>query len=147
MIKVLIADDHAVVLEGLKQILSETPDIIVSAQATNGQEVLDKIEDQQCRCRGARHRNARPKRVGYVNALEAGATKSPRVGAERPPRGSSMPFVFSKQARMGTSRRIAPRTNSWPRSEKSSPEGSTLVLPWLKSWRSIWKLGYRQALA
>ena len=43
MIKVLIADDHAVVLEGLKQILSETPDIIVSAQATNGQEVLDKI--------------------------------------------------------------------------------------------------------
>jgi len=29
MIKVLIADDHAVVLEGLKQILSETTDIIV----------------------------------------------------------------------------------------------------------------------
>lgn len=43
MIKVLIADDHAVVLEGLKQILSETPDIIVAAQASNGQEVLDKI--------------------------------------------------------------------------------------------------------
>ena len=43
MIKVLIADDHAVVLEGLKQILSETPDIIVSAQATNGREVLDKL--------------------------------------------------------------------------------------------------------
>ena len=43
MIKVLIADDHAVVLEGLKQILSETPDIIVAAQATDGQEVLEKI--------------------------------------------------------------------------------------------------------
>ena len=43
MIKVLIADDHAVVLEGLKQILSETPDIVVSAQAGNGQEVLDRI--------------------------------------------------------------------------------------------------------
>jgi two-component system invasion response regulator UvrY len=45
MIKVLIADDHAVVLEGLKQILSETPDIIVAAEATNGQEVLDKIRN------------------------------------------------------------------------------------------------------
>jgi two-component system invasion response regulator UvrY len=43
MIKVLIADDHAVVLEGLKQILSETPDILVAAEATNGQDVLDKI--------------------------------------------------------------------------------------------------------
>ena len=43
MIKVLIADDHAVVLEGLKQILSETPDIIVAAQAGDGQEVLEKI--------------------------------------------------------------------------------------------------------
>ena len=43
MIKVLIADDHAVVLEGLKQILSETPDIVVSAQARDGQEVLEKI--------------------------------------------------------------------------------------------------------
>jgi two-component system invasion response regulator UvrY len=39
----LIADDHAVVLEGLKQILSETPDIQVVAEATNGHEVLDKI--------------------------------------------------------------------------------------------------------
>ena len=43
MIKVLIADDHAVVLEGLKQILSETPDIVVAAQAREGQEVLEKI--------------------------------------------------------------------------------------------------------
>ena len=43
MIKVLIADDHAVVLEGLKQILSETPDIIVAAQATDGQQALDKV--------------------------------------------------------------------------------------------------------
>jgi two-component system invasion response regulator UvrY len=43
MIKVLIADDHAVVLEGLKQILSETADMSVVAEATNGQAVLDKV--------------------------------------------------------------------------------------------------------
>ncbi len=43
MIRVLIADDHAVVLEGLKQIVSETPDLVISAQARDGQEVLEKI--------------------------------------------------------------------------------------------------------
>jgi len=43
MIKILIADDHAVVREGIKQILSGTSDIVVAAEASNGQEVLDKI--------------------------------------------------------------------------------------------------------
>ena len=43
MIKILIADDHAIVREGLKQILSESPDLIVIAEASSGQEVLEKI--------------------------------------------------------------------------------------------------------
>jgi len=43
MIKILIADDHAVVREGLKQVLSENPDLIVAAEASTGQEVIDKI--------------------------------------------------------------------------------------------------------
>jgi DNA-binding NarL/FixJ family response regulator len=43
MIKVLIADDHAVVRRGLKQILQETPDLIVEAEAATGQEVLDYV--------------------------------------------------------------------------------------------------------
>jgi two-component system invasion response regulator UvrY len=43
MIKILIADDHAIVREGLKQILSESPDLVVVAEASTGQEVLDKI--------------------------------------------------------------------------------------------------------
>jgi DNA-binding NarL/FixJ family response regulator len=43
MIKILIADDHAIVREGLKQILSESPDLVVAAEASSGQEVLDKI--------------------------------------------------------------------------------------------------------
>jgi two-component system, NarL family, invasion response regulator UvrY len=42
MIRVLIADDHSVVRQGLKQILSTTPDIMVVDEATNGQEVLQK---------------------------------------------------------------------------------------------------------
>lgn len=43
MIKILIADDHAVVRRGLKQIVSETPDIIVKDEASTGYEVLDKV--------------------------------------------------------------------------------------------------------
>jgi DNA-binding NarL/FixJ family response regulator len=43
MIRVLIADDHAVVRQGLKQILGDTPDMVVAGEATNGQEALDKV--------------------------------------------------------------------------------------------------------
>lgn len=47
MIKVLIADDHAVVRHGLKQILGETRDIIVAAEATNGTETLEKVKSNE----------------------------------------------------------------------------------------------------
>ena len=43
MIRVLIADDHAVVRQGLKQILGDAPEMVVAGEATNGQEVLDKV--------------------------------------------------------------------------------------------------------
>ena len=43
MIRVLIADDHAVVRRGLKQILEETSDIVVSGEATNSREVLEQV--------------------------------------------------------------------------------------------------------
>ena len=40
-IHVAIADDHAMVREGLKQILEIEDDIEVIAQASNGEEALD----------------------------------------------------------------------------------------------------------
>jgi len=43
MIRVLIADDHVVVRQGLKQILGDTPELLVAGEAINGQEVLDKV--------------------------------------------------------------------------------------------------------
>lgn len=42
MIKILIADDHTIVREGLKQILSATDDISVEFEASNGGEVLNE---------------------------------------------------------------------------------------------------------
>ena len=45
MIRILIADDHTLVREGLKQILSDLPDMAVSDEARNGKEVLDKVRE------------------------------------------------------------------------------------------------------
>lgn len=42
MIKVLIADDHAIVRKGLSQIIAEEQDMTVCGEASNGQEVLDR---------------------------------------------------------------------------------------------------------
>ncbi|MFQ5443159.1 MAG: response regulator [Nitrospinales bacterium] len=44
-IRVLLADDHAVLREGLKLILSETPDIIAAEEAGTGMEVLNIIRN------------------------------------------------------------------------------------------------------
>lgn len=44
MIKVLIADDHAILRAGLKHLLSEHPDIVVAGEASNGQEALAKVQ-------------------------------------------------------------------------------------------------------
>jgi two-component system invasion response regulator UvrY len=45
MINILIADDHAIVRKGLKQILAETQDMIVSGEASNGFEVMEKVKN------------------------------------------------------------------------------------------------------
>jgi two-component system invasion response regulator UvrY len=44
MIKVIIADDHRIVREGLKRILDETYDIKVIGEASTGIEAIQKIE-------------------------------------------------------------------------------------------------------
>ena len=46
MIKVMITDDHAIVRQGLKQILSETGDISVTGEAENGIQAIKIIRQQ-----------------------------------------------------------------------------------------------------
>lgn len=41
MLKIMIADDHAMVREGLKHIIEEQSDLVVAAEAADGREVLD----------------------------------------------------------------------------------------------------------
>jgi len=47
-IRVLIADDHAIVRQGLRQILSETEDMIVAGEAANGVEALARVREGEC---------------------------------------------------------------------------------------------------
>lgn len=46
MIRVMIADDHAIVRQGLKQILSETDDISVAGEAETGFEAITIVRQQ-----------------------------------------------------------------------------------------------------
>lgn len=47
-IRVFIADDHAIVREGLKQILAESPDIIVAGEAENGLDAIKLFRKSKC---------------------------------------------------------------------------------------------------
>jgi DNA-binding NarL/FixJ family response regulator len=44
MIEILVADDHPIIREGVKQILKNEPDIVVKSEASNGVEVLKLIK-------------------------------------------------------------------------------------------------------
>ncbi|MBC7501134.1 MAG: response regulator transcription factor [Herminiimonas sp.] len=48
IIRVLIADDHAIVREGLKQILADTKDIIVAGHAENGVDAIKRTREIDC---------------------------------------------------------------------------------------------------
>lgn len=48
IIKVFIADDHAIVREGLKQILADTRDIIVAGEAENGLDAIKLFRKSEC---------------------------------------------------------------------------------------------------
>src|SRR5919198_3944410 len=48
MIKVCVVDDHAVVREGLKQIIAKNPEMAVTAEAGDGPEALKVIQTEPC---------------------------------------------------------------------------------------------------
>jgi DNA-binding NarL/FixJ family response regulator len=47
MIRVLLADDHAIIRDGVKQILADTDDLVVAGEAANGTALLKLIAEQQ----------------------------------------------------------------------------------------------------
>jgi DNA-binding NarL/FixJ family response regulator len=46
MIRVLLADDHAIIRDGVKQILADTDDLVVAGESANGSEALKLVAEQ-----------------------------------------------------------------------------------------------------
>jgi two-component system, NarL family, invasion response regulator UvrY len=45
-VEVLVADDHAIIRDGLKKILADTGDMVVAGEAANGNAALDKVRER-----------------------------------------------------------------------------------------------------
>ncbi|HYU68072.1 MAG TPA: response regulator transcription factor, partial [Burkholderiales bacterium] len=45
MIRIVVADDHTIVREGLKQVLSSASDFSIVGEAQNGHEVLERVRE------------------------------------------------------------------------------------------------------
>jgi DNA-binding NarL/FixJ family response regulator len=45
-LNVLLADDHAIIRDGLKQILADTDDLVVAGEAANGLDVMQKVRER-----------------------------------------------------------------------------------------------------
>ncbi len=48
MIRIVVADDHTIVREGLKQLLAATGDLQVVGEAQNGHEVMARVRELDC---------------------------------------------------------------------------------------------------
>lgn len=48
MTRVFLADDHSIIRDGLKQILTETEDLTVVGEAANGIELLSRLQNLAC---------------------------------------------------------------------------------------------------
>ena len=46
MIEILLADDHAIVRDGLRQIIADTDDLTVAGEAVNGSEVIARVRER-----------------------------------------------------------------------------------------------------
>lgn len=44
-VKILIADDHKIVIDGIKSLLTEEPDLVVVGEVDNGQQVLEFVKE------------------------------------------------------------------------------------------------------
>ncbi len=44
--EVLVADDHAIIRDGLKKILADTDDLVVAGEASNGHTVLEQVKQR-----------------------------------------------------------------------------------------------------
>jgi two-component system NarL family response regulator len=77
-IRVLIADDHSIFRQGLATIISRAPDMVVIAQAENGQQAIDLFQEHQPDVTLMDLRMPEVEGVEAITAIRAGS-KSARI--------------------------------------------------------------------
>jgi DNA-binding NarL/FixJ family response regulator len=92
MTSVLVADDHAVVREGLRRLIEAEPDLVVCAEAGDGNEVLQQIEEQRP---DVVLLDITMPRMGGLETLERLRSKHPHVKAILLSVHSDPPFIQS----------------------------------------------------
>ena len=85
MIRILVADDHAIVREGLKQILADIPHMVVAGEAADGQEVLEQVRDGEWDLILLDIAMPGRGRYRYPEAIEGRKTEAPRSCAQHVP--------------------------------------------------------------
>lgn len=129
MIRVMVAEDHTIVREGIKQLIGMARDMQVVGEAANGQQLLDQL--RQISCDVVLLDISMP----GVNGLEA----IPRIRAlSQPP--AVLVLSMHDEAQMAARRVTRPRTASRrccsPLCARSPVAGATSTRRWLIAWSS-----------
>ena len=110
--KVLIADDHPVVRQGLRQMLAVESDLTVVGEARNGQEVVELSRTRAVGSGGARLQHARQERPRADQGAAPALSRARRAGAQHVP-GRSLRGARAESRRRGLSDEESRRPRSW----------------------------------
>ena len=81
-VRILLADDHAIVRKGIRDFLEEDRDLTVVAEATNGDEASAPGARAPAGRRGARHSDAGDERHRRDAPDQVGTTRRPGAGPD-----------------------------------------------------------------
>ncbi|MCK7500577.1 MAG: response regulator transcription factor [Comamonadaceae bacterium] len=132
MRRILIADDHAVVRGGLKQFLSDTPDMMISGEAATAREAMAMVREGEWDLL----------LLDITLPDASGLDLLKRIKREKPQLPILVFSMFSEDEyaitalNAGASGYLAkdsPRIRSWRRSAGSPEAAATSVPPWPRS--------------
>ena len=138
MIKILIADDHAVVREGLIQILLESFPEAIFGEASNAQETLQIVRQQKWSLLTLDIGMPGRSGVDILRDLRAYNPRLPVLVLSVHPEDQYARRVLKAGAAGYLSKDTAPLNLPMP-SAKSSGEDVTSVPLSLRSWRPTWR--------
>ena len=127
-LRVMVVDDAIVVRSLLARWIDGEPDMEVVASLRTGREAVDRIEQQRCRRRRARHRHARTGRhIGFAAAFaeKARPRRDHGLHVHAPERRDQLPRAGAWRRRLHPQARDHARSHDFalvpPRTDRKSP--------------------------